>query len=35
LLAELIENYAEYSESLGIIDVGEDFNPVAVIIGGQ
>ena len=31
LLAELVANYDEYSESLGIIDVPADFNPVKLI----
>lgn len=35
LLAELIEDYAEYSESHGIIDVPADFNPVAMITGSD
>ncbi len=35
LLAELVANYAEYSESMGIISVPDDFNPVATITGGE
>jgi len=31
LLAELVAHYAEYSESLGVIDVPADFNPVAAL----
>jgi arylsulfatase len=34
-LAEMVAKYAEYSASVGIIDVGEDFNPVSVIAGGK
>ena len=35
LLAELIAHYSEYSESLGIIDVPADFDPVATLTGGE
>ena len=34
-LAEMIEKYAEYSASKGVIDVPEDFNPVSIIAGGK
>ena len=34
-LAEMIEKYAEYSDSMDVIDVGADFNPVSVIAGGK
>ena len=34
-LAELVALYAEYSDSMGIIDVPADFNPVSVIRGGR
>jgi len=34
-LAEMVVKYAEYSESVGVIDVGPDFNPVSVIAGGK
>ena len=34
-LAEMMAKYAEYSESVGVIDVGPDFNPVSVIAGGK
>ena len=34
-LAELLANYAEYGESLDIIDMPADFNPIAVITGSQ
>ena len=34
-LAELIANYAEYSESLGIIDMPADFDPLAIIVGSK
>ena len=34
-LAEMVAKYAEYSESVGVIDVGPDFDPVSVIAGGQ
>jgi arylsulfatase A-like enzyme len=32
-LAEMVANYAEYSESLDIIGMPADFNPIAVITG--
>ncbi len=35
LLAELVANYAEFSESQGIIDVPADFNPLKMITGDQ
>ena len=31
LLAELVANYAEYGENLGVIDVPADFDPVAAL----
>jgi arylsulfatase A-like enzyme len=34
LLAEMVANYSEYSQSMGIIDVPTDFNPVKLITGG-
>ncbi|MHC4074351.1 MAG: arylsulfatase [Planctomycetota bacterium] len=34
-LAEMVAKYAEYSASVGVIDVGADFNPVSVIAGGK
>ena len=34
-LAELLANYAEYSESLGIIGVPANFDPLSVLIGGK
>jgi len=34
-LAELVALYEEYSEDVGVIDVGVDFNPVSVIAGGK
>ena len=34
-LAEMIEKFAEYSVSMGVIDVPEDFNPVSIIAGGK
>ena len=34
-LTELIALYAEYSESMGVIDVPADFNPVSIIAGGK
>jgi arylsulfatase len=34
-LAEMVAKYVEYSESVGVIDVGPDFNPVSVIAGGK
>jgi len=35
LLAELVGKYAEYSESLGIIDMPADFDPLAMIVGSK
>ena len=35
LLAELVANYAEYGESLGIIDMPADFDPLAMIVGSK
>ena len=35
LLAELVAKYAEYSESLGIIDMPADFDPLAMIVGSK
>ena len=35
VLAEMIEHYVEYSESLGIIDVPADFDPLSMITGGK
>ena len=35
LLAELVANYAEYSESLDIIDMPADFDPLAMIVGSK
>jgi len=34
-LAKMIAKYAEYSESVGVIDVPADFNPVSIIAGGK
>ena len=34
-LAEMVAKYAEYSASVGVIDVPEDFNPVSIIAGGK
>ncbi len=34
-LAEMIVKYAEYSASVGVIDVPADFNPVSIIAGGK
>ncbi|HIG40135.1 MAG: hypothetical protein ABGY96_13915 [bacterium] len=35
LLAEMVAKYAEYSASMGIIDVPADFDPVSIIAGGK
>ncbi len=35
LLAEMVANYAEYGESLGIIDMPADFDPLAMITGSK
>ena len=35
LLAELVANYADYGESLGIIDMPADFDPLAMIVGSK
>jgi len=35
LLAEMVANYDEYGESMGIIDVPADFNPVSGITGTE
>jgi hypothetical protein len=35
LLREMVANYAEYSEAVGVIDVPADFDPVAGITGGN
>ena len=35
LLAELIALYGEYGETLGIIDVPADFDPLAMIVGSK
>ncbi len=35
LLTELVANYAEYSGSLGIIDMPADFAPLAMIVGSK
>ena len=34
-LVEMVANYAEYSESLGIIDMPADFDPLAMITGSK
>ena len=34
-LAEMIAKYAVYSESVGVIDVPADFDPVSIIAGGK
>ena len=34
-LAEMVMKYAEYSASVGVIDVPADFNPVSTIAGGK
>ena len=34
-LAEMVVKYAEYSESMGVIDVPADFDPVSIIAGGK
>ena len=34
-LAELVANYAEYGESLDIIDMPADFDPLAIIVGSN
>ncbi len=34
-LAEMVAKYAEYSESMGVIDVPADFDPVSIIAGGK
>jgi arylsulfatase len=35
LLAELVGKHAEYGESLGIIDMPADFDPLAMIVGSK
>ncbi len=35
LLAEMVANYTQYSESLGIIDMPVDFDPIKVITGDK
>ena len=35
LLAELVAKYAEYSDSLGIIGMPADFDPMADILGSK
>ena len=35
LLAEMVANFAEYSENMGIIGVPADFNPVKLITGSK
>ena len=35
MLAQLIANYDEYRERVGIIDVPADFDPVKMITGGR
>ncbi len=35
LLAEMVANYADYSEVLGIIDMPADFDPLAMIVGSE
>ena len=34
-LAEMVVKYAEYSASMGVIDVPSDFDPVSIIAGGK
>ena len=34
-LAEMVAKYAEYSATMGVIDVPADFDPVSIIAGGK